>query len=378
MTSASPVLDLLIELARRPSLTPDDAGCQALLAERLAPLGFEARHLRFEDVDNLWLRRGTAEPLFVFLGHTDVVPTGPAESWASPPFEPTLRDGCLFGRGTADMKASIAAMVVAIERLLAGGEVAGSIAILLTSDEEGIAHHGVRRVIPWLTEQGQDIRYCLVGEPSSRDRLGDVVRVGRRGSLHGTLRVHGVQGHVAYPHLVDNPIHRVAPALAALAAEEWDAGDPLFPPTSFQISNVHAGTGATNVVPGRVDVVFNFRFNPASPEPVLRSRVEALLDAHGLKWELDWELSGAPFATRGGALIDAVVGAIGDVVGIEPVCDTGGGTSDGRFVAPTGAEIVELGPVNATIHKLDEHVAVDDLEPLAAIYEAVLRRLLGA
>jgi succinyl-diaminopimelate desuccinylase len=372
------LLDLLIDLVRRPSITPADAGCQQVLADRLAARGFEATHLPFADVHNLWLRRGDAEPLFVFLGHTDVVPTGPFERWGSDPFLPTVRDGRLYGRGTADMKASIAAMVVAIERFLAAcPEPRGSIAVLLTSDEEGVARHGVRAVMPWLAEQGVAIRWCVVGEPSSSQRLADVVRVGRRGSLHGVLTVRGVQGHVAYPESVVNPIHLAAPALAELATTTWDDGDALFPPTSFQVSNVHAGTGASNVVPGTLEAVFNFRFGPASPEASLRERFEGVLDRHGLDWSVDWDLSGAPFVTRAGPLIDAVIGAVQDETGEVPRCDTGGGTSDGRFVAPTGADVVELGPINATIHKIDEHVAIDDLEPLARIYEGILRRLLG-
>ena len=372
------LLDLLIDLVRRPSITPADAGCQPLLAERLERSGFEASHLRFGNVDNLWLRRGQTEPLFLFLGHTDVVPTGPFERWASDPFQPEVRDGRLYGRGTADMKASLAAMVVAIERFVAEHpQHRGSIALLVTSDEEGYAQHGVRRVMPWLAEQGVAVQWCLVGEPSSADRLGDVVRVGRRGSLHGVLTVRGVQGHVAYPESVVNPIHRVAPALAELAATEWDAGDELFPPTSFQVSNLNSGTGASNVVPGSLRAVFNFRFCPASPQASLRARFEAVLDRHGLDWSVDWDLSGDPFVTRGGPLVDAVVESVREVAGDAPLCNTGGGTSDGRFVAPTGADVVELGPINATIHKIDEHVAVADLEPLAAMYQGVLTRLLG-
>ena len=374
----SSILDLLVELVGRPSVTPDDAGCQRALAERLAPLGFEATHLRFEDVDNLWLRRGTVDPVFVFVGHTDVVPPGPLEDWGSAPFTPTERDGLLYGRGAADMKASIAAIVVAVERFLARcPEPAGSIALLITSDEEGAAQHGIRRVMPWLADQGVTVRWCIVGEPSSAQRLGDVVRVGRRGSLHGTLEVRGVQGHVAYPDAVINPIHRFAPALAELVGTRWDGGDSQFPPTSFQISNLSAGAGATNIVPGRLEAVFNFRFCPQSPEGTLRTRFEAVLDRHGLDWEVHWELSGAPFVTRGGPLLEAVVAAVREVTGEVPTCDTGGGTSDGRFVAPTGADVVELGPVNASIHKVDEHVRVADLEPLASIYERVLAHLLG-
>lgn len=374
----SDLLALLMDLVGRPSITPEDAGCQRLLASRLAPLGFVAEHLRFEDVDNLWLRRGTEDPIFVFLAHTDVVPPGPLEDWSSAPFTPTERDGRLYGRGTADMKASIAAMVVAMERFLARcPEPKGSIALLLTSDEEGAADHGVRRVMPWLAAQGAAIRWCLVGEPSSSRELGDVVRVGRRGSLHGTLLVRGVQGHVAYPEAVVNPIHRAAPALAELASMRWDAGDALFPATSFQISNLSAGTGANNVVPGRLEAVFNFRFCPASPEASLRARVEDVLDRHGLDWTVRWELSGAPFVTRSGPLLEAVVDSVRDVVGESPCCDTAGGTSDGRFVAPTGADVVEVGPVNASIHKVDEHVSIADLEPLAQIYEGILVRLLA-
>jgi succinyl-diaminopimelate desuccinylase len=374
----SSLLDLLVDLVQRPSITPDDAGCQDVLAARLAPLGFTATRLRFEDVDNLWLRRGTAEPVFAFLGHTDVVPTGPREQWGSHPFQPDERDGLLYGRGTADMKASLAAMVVAIERFLAVcPDHSGSIGLMVTSDEEGAAHHGIRRVMPWLTEQGVSVDWCVVGEPSSADRLGDVVRVGRRGSLHGELCVHGVQGHVAYPDQIVNPIHRAAPALAELATTRWDDGDTVFPPTSFQVSNLNSGTGATNVVPGHLDAIFNFRFCPASSEASLRQRFEEVLDAHGLDWKVAWELSGAPFVTRGGPLVDAVVGAVTDIAGAAPLCNTAGGTSDGRFVAPTGTDVVELGPINASIHKIDEHVRIADLEPLAAMYEGILARLLG-
>lgn len=380
--AASPVLELTSALIRRASVTPDDAGCQALIGERLARLGFRCEPLRFEEVDNLWAIRtptsgATAAPIFVFAGHTDVVPTGPAEQWSSPPFEPQIRDGLLFGRGAADMKASLAAMVVATERFVGDHpDCPAAIAFLLTSDEEGPARHGTRAVVDALTARGVRMDWCVVGEPSSHARLGDTIRVGRRGSLNGTLRVQGQQGHVAYPELADNPIHRLAPALAELAARNWDDGNEFFPPTSFQISNIRGGTGATNVIPGAVEVLFNFRYCTEQTAAGLQRLVTDLLDAHGLRYSIDWALSGEPFLTQQGRLIEAVQGAIHDVAGLEPTPSTSGGTSDGRFIAPTGCEVVELGPCNATIHKIDEHVAVADLEPLARTYQRVLERLL--
>lgn len=377
--AAEAVLDLTRELIRRPSVTPADAGCQELLAERLGAAGFRCRDLPFGEVSNLWAVHGApqAGPLFVFAGHTDVVPAGPESEWSTPPFQPTLDNGRLFGRGAADMKSSLAAMVVATERFLhQHPDHAGQLAFLITSDEEGPAVNGTRAVIETLSAEGIRPDYCLVGEPSSSARLGDTVRVGRRGSLNGTLVVLGVQGHVAYPDLAENPVHALAPALAELAATRWDAGNAHFPPTTWQVSNISAGTGASNVIPGSVTVQFNFRFCTEQTPAGLQKRMAELLDRHGLRYRLDWSLSGEPFLTSGGALIDAVRASILQVTGHEPELSTSGGTSDGRFIAPTGSEVVELGPGNATIHKIDECVAVADLEPLAEIYRGILRRLL--
>jgi succinyl-diaminopimelate desuccinylase len=318
-------------------------------------------------------------PLLCFAGHTDVVPPGPLADWHSPPFEPTVRDGRLYGRGAADMKGSLAAMVTACERFLARHpDHAGSIGFLVTSDEEGPAVDGTVRVVDALGARRERIDWCLVGEPSSQDAVGDAVKVGRRGSLNGRLTVRGVQGHVAYPTLAENPIHRFAPALAELCALEWDRGDEHFPPTSFQVSNIASGTGAENVIPGRLEALVNFRFSPAVTAQELEARVEAVLARHGLRFELAWNLSGNPFLTRGGALVEAAVGAVREVVGREPARSTSGGTSDGRFIAPTGAQVVELGPLNATIHKVNEHVRTDDLERLSLMYERLLDRLLAA
>jgi succinyl-diaminopimelate desuccinylase len=371
-------LTLTQELIRRHSVTPDDAGCMDLIAARLEPFGFKAEWLNFGDTKNLWLRRGDAAPLFVFLGHTDVVPTGPVENWTSPPFEPTIRDGKLYGRGAADMKSGVAAMTCAIEAFVAEfPEPKGSIAILLTSDEEGEAKDGIVKVVEVLQARGDKIDWCLVGEPSSFERLGDVIRVGRRGSLCGSLRVLGLQGHVAYPNKADNPIHRFAPALAELTAEVWDQGNEFFPPTSFQVSNINGGTGADNVIPGRLDVLFNFRFSTALSIEQIKSRVVAILDKHGLKYELDWRLSGPPFLTEQGDLVEAVQAALQQTVGHRARPDTGGGTSDGRFIAPTGAQVVELGPLNGSIHKIDEHTPIQDLATLSKIYLQVLFNLLA-
>ncbi|MEQ8857840.1 MAG: succinyl-diaminopimelate desuccinylase [Pseudomonadales bacterium] len=372
------VLDLCQALIRRASVTPADAGCQPLLAARLEAAGFACRSMRFGEVDNLWAVRGHEGPLFVFAGHTDVVPTGNAADWSSAPFEPTLRDGVLYGRGAADMKSSLAAMIVAAERFCtACPDHSGRIGFLLTSDEEGPAVDGTRAVMRALGAEGVHIDYCMVGEPSSSERLGDTVRVGRRGSLNGTLTVLGTQGHVAYPTLADNPIHRVAPALAELAATHWDDGNEHFPPTSWQASNIHAGTGASNVIPGDLTVTFNFRFCTEQTAADLERQVTDLLDRHGLRYRLDWSLSGEPFLTAGGALVKAVRESIVAQTGAEPELSTSGGTSDGRFIAPTGSEVIELGPRNATIHKIDECVEVADLEPLACIYQNVLERLLA-
>jgi succinyl-diaminopimelate desuccinylase len=376
----SDVLDLTLELIRRRSVTPADAGCQALLAERLAKAGFAVEHLRHGEVDNLWATHGSNGPTLVFLGHTDVVPSGPESDWSSPPFEPVLRDGCLYGRGAADMKGSVAAMAVALERFVAAHpQHPGRVALLLTSDEEGPTNlDGVRRVADTFRARGERLDWCVVGEPSSKQRLGDLIRVGRRGSLSATLTVRGVQGHVAYPEKAKNPIHAFAPALAELAATRWDEGNADFPPTSFQVSNLNAGTGATNVIPGVLVAQVNFRYATASTAAELRARTEAILDRHGLDWRLDWNLSGEPFLSpAGGRLRETVRAACRELCGVEPGPSTGGGTSDGRFIAPLGAEVVELGPVNATIHKVDECVAVDDLERLPALYQLICERMLG-
>ena len=374
----SDILELTSELIRRASVTPEDGGCQALLADRLAEAGFAIEHLRFGEVDNLWATHGTRGPVLVFLGHTDVVPSGPVERWSSPPFEPTIRDGHLFGRGAADMKSGVAAMTLALEEFVRRHpDHEGTIALLLTSDEEGPAIDGVRRVVEEFRRRGQGIDWCLVGEPSSQEHLGDLVRVGRRGSLHGQLRVRGVQGHVAYPEKALNPIHAAAAALAELAATRWDEGNASFPPTSFQISNVHAGTGANNIIPGHLDVIFNFRYSTASTADGLRERVEACLKRHSLDFVIDWNLSGDAFLTEPGRLRSAVTAAIESACAITPVASTGGGTSDGRFIAPLGAEVVELGPINETIHKIDECVSIKDLERLPGLYLDVAERLLG-
>jgi succinyl-diaminopimelate desuccinylase len=376
-----PTIALTCELIRRPSVTPEDAWCQHSLARRLAPLGFVAEHLRFADVDNLWLKRsvpGAAKPLFVFAGHTDVVPTGPRDQWSQDPFEPTFRDGKLYGRGAADMKGSIAAFVVALERFLAKHpQPAGAIAFLLTSDEEGPSINGTVKVVETLEARNEKIDWCVVGEPSSTNVTGDVIKNGRRGSLGAVLSVKGVQGHVAYPHLAKNPIHLVAPALAELAAMHWDNGNEFFPPTSFQISNIQAGTGATNVIPGVCEVVFNFRFSTEQTADGLKQQTEALLKKHGLDFSVQWTLSGNPFLTPRGALVAAAQTAIRAVCGIETELSTSGGTSDGRFIAPTGAQVVEIGPPNATIHKIDEHIGVQDLITLTDIYERLLEELLA-
>jgi succinyl-diaminopimelate desuccinylase len=370
-------LALSCELISRPSVTPEDAGCQQLMMERLSAIGFHCTALRFGDVENFWAERGESGPILVFAGHTDVVPTGPLEEWRSPPFEPTVIDGVLYGRGAADMKGSLAAMLVACEEFVAAHpDHNGRIGFLITSDEEGEAVNGTVRVIQHLQEQGKPIDWCLVGEPSSTAALGDVIKNGRRGSLGAVLTVRGTQGHIAYPHLADNPIHRALPALHALTAEVWDQGNEFFPSTSMQVSNINGGTGATNVIPGTLKVQFNFRFSTEVTEAELRQRTEAILDAHGLDYELRWSLSGQPFLTASGALVDATVASINAVTGLTPELSTAGGTSDGRFIAPTGAQVVEVGPVNATIHKLNEEVLADDLPKLAAIYRGILERLL--
>lgn len=373
----SDTFHLTCELIRRPSVTPDDAGCMDLIAARLEPHGFRREQLDFGATRNLWLRRGAAAPLLVFLGHTDVVPPGPLGDWDSPPFEPVIRDGRLYGRGAADMKSALAAMTTALERFaLRHPDHRGSMAMLLTSDEEGAATHGVVKVMEAFRRRGEKIDWCVIGEPSSFDRLGDVIRVGRRGSLCGVLKVYGVQGHVAYPEKAENPIHRFAPALGELVAEVWDQGNEFFPPTSFQVSNLRSGTGAENVIPGGLEALFNFRYSTAVTEDELKQRVHAILDRHGLRYELAWRLSGAPFLTTGSTLIEAAQSALETVMGTRARADTGGGTSDGRFVAPTGAEVVEIGVLNASIHKVNEHVNVADIDTLSAIYEGILDNLL--
>ncbi|MGN6329228.1 MAG: succinyl-diaminopimelate desuccinylase [Rhodanobacter sp.] len=376
----SAVFDLTCDLIRRRSVTPDDAGCLPLIAERLQRVGFVVEHLRYGDVDNLWATHGDAGPTLAFLGHTDVVPSGPEASWQSPPFEPSIRDGRLYGRGAADMKGSVAAMVVALEQFVAAHpNHRGRLGLLLTSDEEGVAIDGVRKVADRFRETGEKIDWCVVGEPSAKEKLGDLIRVGRRGSLSATLAVRGVQGHVAYPEKALNPIHAFAPALAELAAERWDEGNADFPPTSMQVSNLNAGTGANNVIPGTLTALFNFRYSTASRADDLRARSEAILHRHGVDFHIDWHLSGEPFLTLpGGLLRETVVAVCRDLCGLDPEQSTGGGTSDGRFIAPLGAEVVELGPVNATIHKTDECVALDELEQLPALYQAICERLLPA
>ncbi|KPK04687.1 MAG: succinyl-diaminopimelate desuccinylase [Betaproteobacteria bacterium SG8_39] len=371
-------LDLVQDLIARRSVTPADAGCQQLLAERLAGAGFSCEALPFGAVSNLWARRGLGAPLLCFAGHTDVVPPGPLEQWRSDPFKPTVRDGQLYGRGAADMKASIASFVVAIEAFLREyPDHRGSIALLLTSDEEGPAVDGTTRVIEHLRARKEKIDYCIVGEPTSGESLGDTIKNGRRGSLSGRLTVRGAQGHIAYPHLARNPIHLLAPALAELTATEWDRGTDFFPPTAWQVSNLHAGTGATNVIPGVVELDFNFRFSTASTEQSLRERLEAILRRHGLDYAIAWTGLSRPFITQPGALVSAVSDAIESRTRRRPKLSTDGGTSDGRFIATLCPEIVELGPVNASIHKIDEHIALEALEELPLIYLEILRRLVA-
>lgn len=372
------IVDLTARLIERPSVTPDDAGCQALMGELLEAQGFQLTQLRCNDVDNLWAVRGTGSPTVVLAGHTDVVPSGPADSWRFDPFTPTVADGCLYGRGAADMKGSLAAMLKATERFIARRpEHAGSIAYLITSDEEGVAVDGTVRVVDWLEAEGIRPEYCIVGEPSSTGAVGDVIRIGRRGSLNGKLTVNGVQGHVAYPDQAANPIHAVLGALQALTEITWDTGNEAFPPTSFQVSNLNSGTGATNVIPGSLEALFNFRFCTEQTADGLMAKVTALLDQHELSYELDWQLSGNPFQTASADLIAAVSDSIRGEQPFTPEASTGGGTSDGRFIARLGTEIVELGPVNATIHSVDEHVLIEDLARLSRMYEGILERLLG-
>ena len=375
--SIDPTLDLARALIARPSVTPDDAGCQALLMERLAPLGFRFETLVSNGVTNLWARRGSARPLVCLAGHTDVVPTGPRDGWETDPFVPTEREGWLHGRGAADMKSSLAAFVTAVEGfVVAHPEAPGSIALLITSDEEGPSVGGTVKVVEKLAAAGETIDFCVVGEPSSVERLGDMIKNGRRGTLSATLTVKGVQGHVAYPHLARNPIHLAAPALAELAAMRWDEGDEFFPPTTWQCSNIHAGTGATNVIPGALEVMFNFRYAPASTRESLQQRLEAVLARHGLDYALAWTGWGKPFITPRGTLVDVACAAIRDVTGVTPEVSCTGGTSDGRFIADICRQVVELGPVGASIHKLNERVKIADLALLSRIYRGILDRLL--
>ncbi|MCH2006478.1 succinyl-diaminopimelate desuccinylase [Acinetobacter ursingii] len=377
MTSSA-TLDLSLELLRQPSVTPIDHNCQNIMADRLAQVGFNIEHMRFEDVDNLWARRGTQDPVFCFAGHTDVVPTGDLQAWQSAPFQPEIRDGTLYGRGAADMKTALAAMVIATERFVKKHpDHKGSIAYLITSDEEGPSINGTVKVIETLEARQEKITWCLVGEPSSTQQLGDIIKNGRRGSLNGVLTVKGKQGHVAYPHLARNPIHLAASAIQELSETVWDKGNEYFPATTFQISNIHAGTGATNVVPGKLEVTFNFRYSTEVTAEILKQRVIDLLNRHGLEYHIDWTLSGLPFLTPVGELVNAAKHAIQKVTGTESQLSTTGGTSDGRFIAPTGAQVLELGVLNASIHQINEHVNVADLEPLAEIYEEMLTQLLA-
>ncbi|WP_455211438.1 succinyl-diaminopimelate desuccinylase [Kaarinaea lacus] len=373
----SDTVELAKQLIARRSVTPEDAGCQDIMIARLTDLGFQVDKLPFGEVTNFWARRGTENPLYAFAGHTDVVPTGPEKQWQHPPFEPTIEGGFLYGRGACDMKGSLAAMITACERFVAASpNHKGSIGFLITSDEEGPAVNGTVKVVEWLESRGEKMQGCVVGEPSSLQSVGDVVKNGRRGSLGGILTVHGIQGHVAYPHLAANPIHLFAPALTELSQTLWDNGNEFFPQTSFQVSNINAGTGATNVIPGELEVVYNFRYSTAVTHEQLQQRVQQILDKHGLKYDIQWNLSGLPFLTAKGELIDATMAAIQEVTGLTTQLSTSGGTSDGRFIAPTGAQVIELGPSNATIHKIDECVRTEDLDKLSLTYENILQRLL--
>ncbi|MDR3428518.1 MULTISPECIES: succinyl-diaminopimelate desuccinylase [Silvimonas] len=375
---SDPTLELTEALMRRASVTPDDADCQTIMARRLAELGFHIEHLRFGEVDNLWARKGSSGPVLVFAGHTDVVPTGPVDRWHSDPFAPEIRDGHLFGRGAADMKASLAAFITATEAFLKDHpDHKGSIAYLITSDEEGPAKDGTVKVIETLAARGEAIDYCIVGEPTSSQQFGDMIKNGRRGSLSGHLIVQGVQGHIAYPHLANNPIHMLAPALAELTITEWDKGNEYFPPTTWQVSNMHSGTGATNVIPGTVEVLFNFRFSTENTADTLKAKLEGILDKHGVEYELNWSLSGEPYLTGQGELVSSIQAAIREETGITPELSTTGGTSDGRFIAKYCPQVVEFGPLNATIHKLNECVAVAHLPLLSGVYRRVLEKLVA-
>ena len=374
----SATLDLSLQLLRQPSVTPEDHTCQTIMADRLSKIGFNIENMRFEDVDNLWARRGTEAPVFCFAGHTDVVPTGKLDAWESDPFKPEIRDGKLYGRGSADMKTALAAMVVASERFVEKNpNHKGSIAFLITSDEEGPSINGTVKVVETLEARNEKLTWCLVGEPSSTNTLGDIVKNGRRGSLNANLTVKGKQGHVAYPHLAINPIHTAANAIAELCETVWDNGNEYFPATTFQISNINSGTGATNVVPGTLNTLFNFRYSTEVTAEQLKTRTLEILDRHGVEYDIQWTLSGLPFLTPGGELVNAARTAILNVTGTETELSTSGGTSDGRFIAPTGAQVLELGVLNATIHQINEHVNIDELEPLAEIYEQILVELLA-
>lgn len=374
----SDTLELSLQLLRQPSVTPIDHTCQTIMADRLAKIGFQIESMRFDDVDNLWARRGTEAPVFCFAGHTDVVPTGSLDAWNSDPFAPEIRDGKLYGRGSADMKTALAAMVIASERFVVKHpNHKGSIAFLITSDEEGPSINGTVKVVETLEARQEKMTWCLVGEPSSTNQLGDIIKNGRRGSLNANLTVKGKQGHVAYPHLAVNPIHTASTAIAELCETVWDHGNEYFPATSFQISNINAGTGATNVVPGTMNLLFNFRYSTEVTADELKTRTLEILDRHGVDYDVSWTLSGLPFLTPVGELVNAARTAILDVTGVNTELSTSGGTSDGRFIAPTGAQVLELGVLNATIHQIDEHVNVADLEPLAEIYEKILENLLA-
>ena len=374
----SATLDLSLQLLRQPSVTPEDHTCQTIMADRLSKIGFNIENMRFEDVDNLWARRGTEAPVFCFAGHTDVVPTGKLDAWESDPFKPEIRDGKLYGRGSADMKTALAAMVVASERFVEKHpNHKGSIAFLITSDEEGPSINGTVKVVDTLEARNEKLTWCLVGEPSSTNTLGDIVKNGRRGSLNANLTVKGKQGHVAYPHLAINPIHTAANAIAELCETVWDNGNEYFPATTFQISNINSGTGATNVVPGTLNTLFNFRYSTEVTAEQLKARTLEILDRHGVEYDIEWTLSGLPFLTPVGELVNAARTAILNVTGTETELSTSGGTSDGRFIAPMGAQVLELGVLNATIHQINEHINIDELEPLAEIYEQILVELLA-
>jgi succinyl-diaminopimelate desuccinylase len=376
-TPLSPTVELAKQLIACPSVTPEDAGCQDIMIARLTALDFTVEKLPFGEVANFWARRGDENPVYAFAGHTDVVPSGPENQWQYPPFQPTIKDGYLYGRGASDMKGSLAAMVTACERFVAQHpRHRGSIAFLITSDEEGPALDGTVKVVQWLESHGVKMQGCIVGEPSSAQTVGDVVKNGRRGSLGAKLTVRGIQGHVAYPHLAANPIHLFAPALTELSKIQWDNGNEFFPATSFQVSNIHGGTGATNVIPGELEVVFNFRYSTAVTYEQLQHKVQQVLERHGLQYDIQWNLSGLPFLTPAGELIDTTVAAIQSVTGLTTQLSTSGGTSDGRFIAPTGAQVIELGPSNATIHKINECVNIQDLDRLSLIYQSILQRLL--